>query len=153
MIQGNVEDIKFLLNNSCSFIYLVHVQKNQMINLEDFVLKKMGYFTNVTNVTKVHLSEVIGAAVWRFSKNWLFSNTFKNPDNPLRWSQTLKIYSRKENQWHSYQGAQRVHGPSTLISEANKVQQFLFQSSGILLFMCVQKLCRTEILRILPVML
>ena len=37
------------------------------------------------------------------------------------------------------------HGPPTSISQSNKVQQFQFQTSGILLFMGVQKLYIPEI--------
>ena len=42
---------------------------------------------------------------------------------------------------------------STSISEPNKVQQFQFETSGILLFTGVQKLCGPEISRFLPYIL
>ena len=42
-------------------------------------------------------------------------------------------------------GWQGEHGSFTSISEPNKVQQVHFQTSGILLFTGVQKLCRPEI--------
>ena len=43
-------------------------------------------------------------------------------------------------QGHSLWVAQWVHGPPTLITGPNKVQQFQLQTSGILLFTGVQKL-------------
>ena len=43
--------------------------------------------------------------------------------------------------------------PPTSISELNKVQKFQFQTSRILLFTDVQKLCGPEILQFLPSML
>ena len=43
--------------------------------------------------------------------------------------------------------------PSTSIFEPNKVQQFQFQTSGIMLLMGVQKLYRPKILQFLPSML
>ena len=43
--------------------------------------------------------------------------------------------------------------PSTLISEPNKVQQFQFQTPGILLFTGVQKLYEPEISKLFSCML
>ena len=50
-------------------------------------------------------------------------------------------------------GGPGVHGPTTSISEPNKVQQFQFQTSGMLLFTGIQKLYGTETSRFLPCML
>ena len=50
-------------------------------------------------------------------------------------------------------GGTRGPWPPTSISELNKVQQFHFQKSGILLFTGIQKLYGPEISRFLPCML
>ena len=50
-------------------------------------------------------------------------------------------------------GGQGGHGLPTSTSEPKKVQQFQFQTSGLLLFMGVQKLYRPEISWFLPCML
>ena len=59
----------------------------------------------------------------------------------------VKFWNSKENaiilpkqQGRSHWGGQEGHGPLTSTSEPKKVQQFHFQTSGILFFMGVQKL-------------
>ena len=60
---------------------------------------------------------------------------------------------QKVTQGCSHLGGQGGHGPLTSNSEQNKVQQFPFQTSGILLLTSVQKLYGQKISRFLPCML
>ena len=65
------------------------------------------------------------------------------------WKVIRYICSQGRSHWRGQGG----HCPPTSISKPNKVQEFQFQISGMLLFMAVQKLCGPEISRFLPCML
>ena len=55
------------------------------------------------------------------------------------WTFIEAVFFDRQLEGVATRGDQEVHGPSTSISEPNKVQRFQLQTSGILLFTSVQK--------------
>ena len=109
--------------------------------------------------------DVLMLMVWTYSKLNITNNWYLKYDHK-KFADIRKMFLPRQNivfeftentglnriQYHILQGrsnwgARGAMAPSTLIFEPNKVQQFQFQTSGIMLFMGVHKLYGPKILQ------